>query len=115
MNNIQLSGTIADRPSPVYDGTSIRFHLKAGYPPNTPGLPPGMVHVPCRVFDPLPEQQRILLGGKHRNVRVEAVGRLERIVAEGGNSRRNGWEKTRQDSNLEMIVNRQDLFLQRVG
>jgi hypothetical protein len=56
----------------------IRFYLRAGHPPAAPGLPPGIVHVPCRVFDASPEQREILLGRKHRNVRVEAAGRLSR-------------------------------------
>lgn len=114
MNNIQLSGTIADRPSPIYDGTGIRFYLRSRHPPVTPGLPPGIVHVPCRVFDASPEQRKILLGRKHRNVRVEAAGRLEQIVADGAGRRKNGRDNRQQDSNLEMIVNKQGLLLQRV-
>ncbi len=112
MNNIQLSGTIADRPSPIYDGTAIRFYLRARHPSSTPGLPPSIVHVPCRVFDPSSEQRKILLGRMHRNVRVEAAGRLEQIVSEGGGWK-NGRNNRQQNSNLEMIVNRQGLYLQR--
>jgi hypothetical protein len=114
MNSIHLSGTIADRPSPIYDGTTTRFFLRARHPPVTLGFPPGMVDVPCRVCDASPEQRKILLGGKHKNVRVEVAGRLEQIVSKGSNSRKNGRKNSRQRSNLEMIVNRQGLFLQRV-
>ena len=114
MNNIQLSGTIAHRPSPIYDGTGIRFYLRARHPPASPSLPPSIVHVPCRVFDASPEQRKILLGRKHKNVRVEAAGRLEQIISKGGGSRKNGRNNRRQYSNLEMIVNQQGLLLRRV-
>ena len=113
MNNIQLSGTIADKPSLIYDGTAIRFYLRAGHPPAAPGLPPSIVHVPCRVFDASPEQRKILLGRKRRNVRVEAAGRLERIVSKGGGRWKNSLNNRSQDSNLEMIVNQQGLLLER--
>ena len=112
MNNIQLSGTIAGRPALIYDGTAIRFYLRAGHPSSAPDFSPGIVHVPCRVFDASPEQRKILLGRKRRNVRVEAAGRLERIVSEGGRWK-NVRNNRRQDSNLEMIVNQQGLLLQR--
>ncbi len=114
MNNIQLSGTIASRPSPINDGTGIKFFLRARHPTATPGLPPGIVHVPCRIFDPSPEQRRILLGGKHRHVRVEAAGRLEQIVSEGCGRCRVGCNNRRQYGNLEMIINKQGLLLQRM-
>lgn len=114
MNNIQLSGTIAHRPSPIYEGAGIRFSLRARYPPTIPGLPPSVVDVPCRVFDASPEQRKILLGRKHRNVRAEATGRLEQIVSEDGDRRKNGCNNKRQYSNLEMIVNQEGLLLQRL-
>ena len=112
MNNIQLSGTIAGRPSLIYDGTAIRFYLRAGHPSAAPDFSPGTVHVPCRVFDASPEQRKILLGRKRRNVRVEAAGRLEQIVSEGGGRWKNGRNNRRQE-NLEMIVSQQGLLLQR--
>ena len=112
MNNIQLSGTIAGRPALIYDGTAIRFYLRAGHPSAAPDFSPGIVHVPCRVFDASPEQRKILLGRKRRNVRVEAAGRLERIVSEGGGRWKNGRNNRRQE-NLEMIVTQQGLLLQR--
>ena len=112
MNNIQLSGTIAGRPALIYDGTAIRFYLRAGHPSAAPDFSPGIVHVPCRVFDASPEQRKILLGRKRRNVRVEAAGRLERIVS-GGGRWKNVRNNRRQDNNLEMIVNQQGLLLQR--
>ena len=113
MNNIQLSGTIAGRPHPIYDGTAIRFYLKARYPSDNPGLPPRIVDVPCRVFDPFPEQQRMLLGRKHGNIRVEAAGRLEQILSDGSNTWEDWHNNSRHSSSLEMIVNPQELFLQR--
>ena len=113
MNNIQLSGTIAGRPALIYDGTAIRFYLRAGHPSAAPDFSPGIVHVPCRVFDASPEQRKILLGRKRRNVRVEAAGRLERIVSEGGGRWKNSLNNRSQDSKLEMIVNSQGLLLQR--
>ena len=112
MNNIQLSGTIAGRPALIYDGTAIRFYLRAGHPSSAPDFSPGIVHVPCRVFDAAPEQRKILLGRKRRNVRVEAAGRLEQIVSEGGGRWKNGRNNRRQE-NLEMIVSQQGLLLQR--
>jgi hypothetical protein len=112
MNNIQLSGTIAGRPVPIDDGTAIRFYLRAGHPPAAPEFPSGLVDVPCRVFDASPVQREILLGRKHRNVRVEAAGRLEQIVSEGG-GRWNGRNNRQQSRSLEMIVNPQGLLLQR--
>lgn len=114
MNNIQLSGTIASRPFPISDGKAIRFYLRARHPPATPGFPPGIVHVPCRVFEASPEQRKILLGRKHRNVRVEAAGRLEQMVSEGSGRRKYGRNNREQFGNLEMIVNGQGLTLQRV-
>ena len=114
MNSVQLSGTIADRPSPFNNGTGIRFHLRARHPAAKSGFPPGIVHVPCRIFDPSPEQRRILLGGKHRNVRVEVAGRLEQIVSEGCGRCRVGCNSRQQYGNLEMIVNQQGLLLKRV-
>ena len=113
MNNIQLSGTIANRPVPVYDGTGIRFYVRARYPPAIPGLPPSIVDVPCRIFDPSPDQRKTLLGKKRRNVRVEAAGRLEQIISEGRDRRRNGHSNRRQYSNLEIIVDQRELLLQR--
>jgi hypothetical protein len=113
MNNIQLCGTVAGRPAPSYDGTAIWFNLRARHPPVIPGLPPGIAHVPCRVFRASPERREILLRRKHRNVRVVAAGRLERIVSEGGGSRKNNGNNRRQDSGLEMIVNPQGLPLRR--
>jgi hypothetical protein len=113
MNNIQLCGTVAGRPAPIYDGTAIRFYLRARYPPAAPDFPSGIVEVPCRVFDVSPEQREILLGRKRRNVRVEAAGRLERIVSEGGDRWKNGRNNRQQDSSLEMIVNQQGLLLER--
>lgn len=113
MNNIQLSGTTADRPAPVYKGTGIRFFIRARYPPAIPGLPPSIVDVPCWVFDPSPEQREILLGKKRRNVQVEVAGRLERIVSEGRGREKNGHSNKRQHSNLEMIVDQRGLLLQR--
>ena len=112
MNNIQLSGTIAGRLALIYDGTAIRFYLRAGHPSAAPDFSPGIVHVPCRVFDASPEQRKILLGRKRRNVRVEAAGRLERIVS-GCGRWKNVRNNRRQDNNLEMIVNQQGLLLQR--
>jgi hypothetical protein len=73
MNNIQLCGTVAGRPSRSYDGTALWFNLRARHPPVIPGLPPGIAHVPCRVFRASPERREILLRRKHRNVRVRAV------------------------------------------
>ncbi len=113
MNNIQLCGTVAGRPAPSYDGTAIWFNLRARHPPVIPGLPPDIAHVPCRVFRASPERREILLRRKHRNVRVAAAGRLERIVSEGGGSRKNNGNNRRQDSGLEMIVNPQGLQLRR--
>jgi hypothetical protein len=112
MNNIQLSGTIADRPSSIYDGIAIRFYLRARHSPVVPGLPQGLVQGPCCLFDASPEQRKILLGRKHRNVRVQTAGRLEQIVSDGG-SRWNGRNNRQQSRSLEMIVNPQGLLLQR--
>lgn len=112
MNNIQVSGTIAEQPVPFHDGTAIRFHVRARHPPEVPGLPPRMVNVPCRVFDPSPEHRNLLLGGKHRNVRVEAAGRLERIASKGP-GRGNGRWNRRRHGGLEVIVNELELFPRR--
>ena len=111
MNNIQLSGTILHRPAPFYNGKDIQFMLRIKHPPSKFGRRPRIVDVPCRVFDPHPEHRDILLKKKHRKkVRVEVAGRLEQIVSETMSEPHN----RRHFSNLEMIVNRQDLFLQRV-
>jgi len=113
MNHVLLSGTIAGRPRPMDDGTAIRFYLRAGHLPSAPDFPSGIVDVPCRVFDVSPEQREILLGRKHRNVRVEAAGRLEQIVADSG-SRWNGSRNDRQHGRtLEMIIGQQGLLLER--
>ncbi len=112
MNNIQLSGTIADRPA-RYGGAAIRFYLRARHPPVAQGLPLGIAQVPVRPFEASPAQREILLGRKHRNVRVEAAGRLEQIVSEGGGKWKNGRNNRQQDRNLEMIVSQQGLLLQR--
>jgi hypothetical protein len=112
MNHIQLSGNVAGRPAPIYDGTSIRFYLRARHPP-APDFPSGIVDVPCRVFDVSPERRGILLRRKHRNVRVAAAGRLEQIVSKGGSRCKNGRSNRPQDSNLERIVSQQGLRLRR--
>ncbi len=113
MNHVQLSGAIAGRPALIYDGTAIRFYLRAGHLPSARAFSSGIVDVPCRVFDASPEQRKILLGRKHRNVRVEAAGRLEQIVSEGGGRWKNGRNNRQRDSSLEMIVNQQGLLLER--
>jgi hypothetical protein len=113
MNSVQLSGTIAGRPHLMDDGAAIRFYLRAGHSPVIPGLPPGIVQVPCRLFDASPAHRKILPGGKHRKVRVEAAGRLERIVSEGGDRWKNGRNNRQQNRNLEMIVGPQGLRLRR--
>lgn len=111
MNNIQLNGTILHRPAPFYNGKDIQFILRIKHPPYKFGRRPRTVDVPCRVFDPHPEQREILLSKKHRKkVRVEVAGRLEQIVSSTMVEPQN----SRQFSNLEMIVNRRDLFLQQV-
>lgn len=111
MNNIQLCGTVAGRPSRSYDGTALWFNLRARHSPVIPGLPPGIVHIPCRVFRASPERREILLRRKHRNVRVAAAGRLEQIVSKGGS--RCVRNNRRQESNLERIVGQQGLRLRR--
>jgi hypothetical protein len=113
MNNIQLCGTVAGRPSRSYDGTALWFNLRARHPPVIPGLPPGIVHVPGRVFGASPERRKVLLRRKHRNVRVAAAGRLEQIVSKGGSRWKNGCSNRRQESNLERIVSQQGLRLRR--
>lgn len=111
MNHIQLSGTIAGRPAPIYDGTSIRFYLRARHPP-APDFPSGIVDVPYRFFEASPEQRKILLGENRRNGRVEAAGRLEKIISDGGRLE-NGGNNRQQKRSLEMIVSPQGLQRQR--
>jgi hypothetical protein len=113
MNSVQLSGTIAGRPHLMDDGAAIRFYLRAGHSPVIPGLPPGIVQGPCRLFDVSPAHRKILPGGKHRNIRVEAAGRLEKIVSDGGSRWDDGCSNRQHNRTLEIILNRQGLLLQR--
>lgn len=115
MNNIQPGDSIANRPSAIHDGAGIRFSLRARHPPTIPGHPQDIVHVPSRVFDAFRERRRILLPGKHRNLRAEAAGRLERMVSQSGKSLMNRRNNRRPFGNLEMIVNQRGLFPRRGG